>query len=190
MQKRFTFGKIDYTGKGRRAYPVEITVELRKRGGEKTFTVDRKTGERNYTGETTPEYIELAICGWVYNTKHTDCVAGGQCLDEIAKYRRQLDNVGLFNKLLNYWQLYHLNGTNAGTPEQEKAIADWKAAGNKYDYTAACEYLKSIGLYEVNYTGKAVGRYYDNEPYKYGHGWIIEELPADVLADIEKLLSE
>ena len=84
---------------------------------------------------------------------------------------------------------YHLNGMNAGTPEQEAAIEEWKQAGNRYDYTAACEYLKECGLYEVNFTGKTVGRVYNNEPYKYGHGWVIEELPPEVITRITEIIS-
>ena len=78
---------------------------------------------------------------------------------------------------------------HAGTPEQEAAINEWEAAGNRYDYTAACNMLKEKGLYEVLFTGKTVGRMYNNEPYKYGHGWIVNDIPGDDLIRIEHLLS-
>ena len=189
MKKVFNFGKIDYTGKGRKAYPVTVTVELRKRGGEKTFTVNPATKERTYTGNTTPEYVELSICGDIWNTKKSDIVRGGQCLDTINKYRNQLTDKAVFDELYKFWKLYHLNGMHAGTPEQEKAIEEWEAAGNKYEYTAVCEMLKERGLYEVVFSGLTVGRKYENEPYKYGHAWIIQELPGDVLLRVEHLIS-
>lgn len=188
MKKTFNFGKIDFYGNGRRDNLVTVTVELRQRGGEDTFTVDRATGEKTIVGKT-PTYVELSICGDIWNRLRTDIVCGGQCLDTIAKYRRQLTERDLFDTLLDLWKNYHLNGMHAGTPEQEQAIEEWKAEGNKYDYTAACEMLKARGLYEVNYTGVSVGRRYDNEPYKYGHGWLVQELPGDVLLKVEHMLS-
>lgn len=189
MKKTINFGKIDYTGKGRKAYPVTVDVELRNQGGEKIFRIDPKTKERIYTGETTPEYVELSICGYIWNTRKTDICRCGQCLDTIAEYRNQLNDPELFDVLYKYWKLYHLNGMHAGTPEQEKAVNEWKEAGNKYDYTAVCEMLKERGLYEVIFTGCTTGRRYENELYKYGHAWIIQELPGDVLLWIEHVIS-
>ena len=144
-------------------------------------------GKINYTGTgaRTPEYVELSICGEIWNHPHTDIICGGQCLDEMHKYLR---NNATFAKIYQIWKRYHLNGMRAGTPEQEEAIAKWKAAGNKYDYGAACAYLQSIGLYDVPFTGKACGKVYNGERYKYGHGWIVEELPDDVLLYVEHLI--
>ena len=189
MKKTFNFGKIKYTNKSKRVNRVEIVVDLRTCGGQPTFTVDRKTGAKTPTGNTTPVYVELSICGRVWNSRHSDIVCGGQCLDTIAEYRNQLSDPELFDTLYDFWKRYHLNGAHAGTPEQEKAIEEWKAEGNRYEYTAVCEMLKARGLYEVNYTGLSVGRRYDNEPYKYGHAWLIQQLPGDVLLKLEHMLS-
>src|SRR5574344_2180867 len=104
MKRTFDFGKINYTGSGR-CYPVTVEVELKRRGGEKTFTVDRKTGERTYTGNTTPEYVEFSACGNIWNTTKTDIVCGGQCLDTIAKYVKD----PVFKEIHKLWQQYHLN---------------------------------------------------------------------------------
>lgn len=186
MKKVISFNKIDYNGSGRKNCPVTLEIKVRQRGGEKTFTVDPTTKERIYTGNTTPTYIELSICGNIWNPRNTDIYCGGQCLDTIAEYIHS----PLFKELYSYWKLYHLNGMHAGTPEQETAIEEWKNAGNKYDYTKACEHLKSIGLYEVNFTGKTIGKYYNNEPYKYGHGWIIQDIPENVLERIYKIMEE
>ena len=187
MKKTFNFGKIAYTGQNK-SNAVDVTVELRRQGGEETFTIDRKTGEKTVTWKT-PVYYELSICGNVWNCRHTDIVTGGQCLDTIAEYKRQLNNPALFDELYTLWNNYHLNGMHAGTPEQEAAVNEWKAAGNRYDYTSACEMLKERGLYEVNYTGLSVGRRYENEPYKYGHAWLIQELPADVVSRVGALIN-
>ena len=77
------------------------------------------------------------------------------------------------------WQKYHLNDMHSGTPEQEEAIRQWKEAGNKYDYTEACKYLESIGLYEVEYHGIEF-----NGMYKYGHGWLYQPIEEDDLRRI------
>lgn len=189
MKKTFNFGKIAYANPNRKANLVTVTVELRKRGGEPTFTYNRATGEMVSTGNHTPKYVELSICGDIWNARQTDCLCGGQCLDTIAEYRDQLREPELFDTIYDFWKRYHLNSMHAGTPEQEAAIEIWKQQGNKYDYAAACDMLKELGLYEVNYTGLSVGRRYDNEPYRYGSAWLVQELPGDVLIRVEHMLS-
>ena len=64
MKKTFNFGKIKYTNKTNRVNLVEVDVELRRKGGEATFTIDPKTKEKTITGKT-PEYLELSICGTI-----------------------------------------------------------------------------------------------------------------------------
>jgi len=183
MKAKINLGKLNYNGTGKR-YPAEVVIELTKRGGEKTFTIDPKTGERVYTGKTTPEYYELSAHGAIWNTTKTDWLSGGQNLDTIAKYTKNPD----FLKVYKWWKLYHLNGLRPGTPEQQKAVNEWKAAGNRYDYTEVCAYLKTIGLYEVLFTGKTVGREYKNELYKYGHAHVIEEIPENDLNEIRAFI--
>ena len=175
IKATINLGKINYRGTGKR-YPAFVTIELRECGGEPTFTV--KNGVREYTGETTPTYTEFSACGYI------GACCGGQCLDTMNKF---LSHNADFAKIYKWWQEYHLNGMNAGTPEQEKAIKEY-FNGRRYDYTEACEYLKTIGLYEVNYTGKTVGRVYDNEPYKYGHAWIVDDIPENVLNEMREYI--
>lgn len=189
MKHTFELGKIAYNNRNKKTNMVEITVELQNCGGEPTFTIGENK-ERIPTGKTTPEYVELSICGDIWDNTHTDILCGGQCLDTIAIFREQLSpaNRDLFDLLHDLWKKYHLNGMHAGTPEQEAAIREWEAAGNRYDYKAACKMLKERGLYEVKFTGKTVGRMYHHEPYKYGHGWVVNNLPGDVLLKVEHLI--
>ncbi len=184
-KKTFPLGKIDLYGRGRKINSVEIRLELTRRGGDATFTV-RRDGTRDYTGNKTPEYTELTISGSVWNHIHTDICVGGQCLDTIAQKAKQLRKPEreTFRILYDLWKHWHLNGLHAGTPEQEEAVAEWEAAGNRYDYTAACAMLKERGLYEVPFTGKTVGRMYVNEPYRYGHGWVVRDLPESVVEEV------
>ena len=176
MKKKIEFGKVDWYGRGRKTNACDVEIELREKGGEKTFQY--VNGVPIYTGGTTPKYVELSICGNVWNNCHTDIVSGGQCLEEMLKVLRGNPK---FVKVYNVWKNWHLNGMKAGTPEQEAKVNEWLAEGHKYDYTAVCDMLKECGLYEVEYTGKACGRVYDHEPYQYGHGWIVKELPDDVI---------
>ena len=181
MRKKIDFGKHDFFGKGRNVNACDVEIELRENGGEETFRyVD---GKKVYTGEITPKYLELSICGNVWNTTHTDIVCGGQCLGEMAKIIKDPK----FQKIHEVWKKWHLNGMHAGTPEQEAKIEWWKSLGNKYDYDKVCEMLKKCGLYEVEFTGKTVGKVYDHEPYKYGHGWIINDLPDEVVEFVKEV---
>lgn len=185
-KRTFDLGKIAYYG-DRAINRVTIELELRKRGGEPTFTIEH--GERVPTGETTPEYLELSICGNVWNSRNTDIICGGQCLEEINKHLSKMSfkNIALFKKLLTLWREYHLNGMHAGTPAQEAFLADLQGSGSHYDYEIACEYLKAAGLYEVPYIGLAVGRRYNGEMYRYGSAWLIRELPESVVDYVKEL---
>lgn len=186
MRRTFDFGKIAFGDMRNRVNKVEVTVELKQHGGEETFVIDPKTKEKTVVGKT-PEYTELSICGDIWNSRHTDVVCAGQCLDTIAQYRNQLKDKERFDEIYDLWKHYHLNGLHAGTPEQEAAVKEWKNAGNKYDYNAVCDMLKACGLYEVNYTGISVGRMYNHEPYKYGQAWLVQTLPDDVIQRINRL---
>lgn len=153
MYKRVSFGKIDYNGCGRRINEVVIEMRLDQIGDQSEFLAS----------------------GIIWNAKKTDTLCYGQCLDEMAKYVSD----PLFQEIYRFWQEYHLNGMHPGTEEQDAAIKEWKAQGNAYDYTAAVEYLKSIGLYEVEYNGK---------PYRYGTSWLYREIPEADLNRIKEIL--
>ena len=156
IKARFAFGKIDGYHNSKKSCPVFIDVELRNE-------------------QDKPEF---SACGYVYNHLKTDCIIGGLCLDTLNEFH-SIKNNPMFRKIYRLWKLYHLNGMHAGTPEQEQAINAWKDAGNRYDYRKVCDYLKSIGLYEVEHEGK---------PYKYGHSWLYQPIPDDDLNEIRCLI--
>ena len=155
MKKTFNLGKIALYGK-RKINLVTLDIELNEKEGKPVFSAS----------------------AMVWNSKKTDCLMGGQCLDDLYKNFIAIRNNKIFKNVYKFWKLYHLNDMHAGTIEQEKAIKDWENKGNKYDYTAACEYLKSINLYEVEYNGK---------PYKYGHAWLYQAIPENDLKEIKAL---
>lgn len=119
----------------------------------------------------------FTACGNIYNMRQTDIVCGGQCLDTIAEYI----HTPLFRKIYRLWKLYHLNDMHAGTPEQENALITQFGNRRANDYKKHCEYLKSIGLYEVQHNGK---------PYRYGFGWLKWEIPAEDIEIIKSLFVE
>lgn len=83
MKRTFDFGRIDFEDRGRASNRVTIDMEYKTEGDKKCFSV----------------------CGNVWNTRNSDIVCGGQCLDIIAPYI----NDPVFSEILRLWDLYHLN---------------------------------------------------------------------------------
>ena len=166
MKKVFDFGKIDFYGTGRKINKVTIEVELKD----------------------TDKGPEFSASGDVGNSKHTDIVCGGQCLDELDNVSTLHDNQ-LFSKIYRLWKLYHLNGMNAGTARQTKAVNDYlDRTKSKYDYKLVYDYVESIDLYEdKEYLFK-----YGNElkPYIYGSSWLYRSIPDEDLKIIKELLED
>lgn len=98
-----------------------------------------------------------------------ECDMCGQCLDELS----ELIDDPVFTQIYWLWKRYHLNDLHAGTPVQEYAL-EHAPFQNNADYKARCEYLKSIGLYEVG-------------GYKYGDGWLSEKIEEHDLALIKSI---
>ena len=167
-KKTFNFGKVAYTS-NRRTCAAEVTMEYR----------ETETGK------------ELSIRGNIWNHLHTDIYSGGQNLDEMKKY---LAHNKKFMRLYNLWKNWHMNGMHAGTAKQEAAVKEWreKNGGGMFDYTAACEYLKGIGLYvdtlADDETLSCETERANRNHYEYGNGWIHKAIPQEVEAEIYDLL--
>lgn len=159
-------GKCDGYNNGRRACPAYLTWELRQ----------SKYGP------------EFSACGEVWNHIGTDLIMGGQCVDTVANMFPHNRKAQRMKKI---WNLYHLNAMKAGTPEQTAAIIAWESQGNRYDYDAACEHLKSIGLYEVDpgdaqATGGMPEAVINKERgYRYAERWLYSPLPKAILGEIK-----
>lgn len=86
----------------------------------------------------------LSIMGTVY--KEGILIAWGQCYNTIDSILNQEEeNLKEWEKIKYWWVNYHLNDMHPWTEKQEEALM-----GKNYDYSKACEYLKSIGLFEDN----------------------------------------
>lgn len=168
MKAVYTFGKVDGYGNGRRscqaAVEVRYTLVRRNEGGHPEF------------------YWEFAACGEIWNSKHTDIIGGGQCLDEMNGYEDIRDNE-TFRAIYRLWKKYHLNGHTVGSPRQEEALIGCKSR----KYEVMCEYLAERGLLEddefiefaqgnPNPSGLG-GIVYKGHPYRYGSAWLVREIP-------------
>jgi len=100
----------------------------------------------------------------------------GQCLDSIKKdllsgdlkLDEKIDRKDVLD-LVEIWKKYHLNDLMAGTKKQMEITK-----GKKYD--EACKELIKQNL--INDMG-----------YKYGSGWLLEQIPSNVIKRIESLFS-
>lgn len=155
LSKTIDFGKIAFYG-GRRINSVTVELNLYLLANNK---------------------IRFTASGNVWNSKKTDIVCGGQCLDTLYRF---LGKNQTFKKIYSWWKEYHLNDSKPGTKAQMEALKEARRQNiegyNFNDYVSCCDYLKSINLYEDN-------------GYKYGHGWIYEEIPQDVLDEMITFIS-
>jgi hypothetical protein len=100
----------------------------------------------------------------------------GQVIDSllaIEKYAKGWDRASAV-KLARLWRRWHLNDMRAGTPGQELILrmerSRRRSAGLSplIGYDEACAYLASVDTLV-------------DDGYKYGCGWLHEDVPADVL---------
>lgn len=133
MKQIYTFGKVDYNGNGRKTHEVTIEIELKQENGKETFTAG----------------------GNVWNSKHTDIVMGGQCIDDIWKeYGNQLENRKLYQMIMRLWKQYHLNDMHAGCIHQdgwENILLD--------DSKPKTQENMAIWTYPLDTPLEAIGRY-------------------------------
>jgi hypothetical protein len=149
----------------------------------------RKTivlGKIAYSGDAKNNEVELeidlsvagrlAIVAHVWNSRKTDLHAVGQMHDEIQKYFGHDPKV---KRILEVWKRWHLNTMRAGSPAQEDFLRQYDTKGVPSTYEMRCVWLKRAGLNpDPNYLIKG-------KPYEYGHAWLREELPQDVIDEIK-----
>lgn len=103
MERRFSFGKVDYTNCGQKRNLVLIDMRYVEEDGKKRFSV----------------------CGSIKNEARTDSLCCGQCLDTIAMFV----DTPLFKEIYRLWKLYHLNDMH---PECEhQAELGWRETAKK-----------------------------------------------------------
>lgn len=146
MKKVISFGKIAYNENEK---VNKVTIEIELEGDEKPV---------------------LSICGNIWNSKCTDTVCCGQCLDDLLPHFK---NNTKFKEIYRLWKLYHLNDMHAGTEAQEELLKKY----NIYEYGKACELLKKYNLYE-------------DKGYCYGSAWLYRPIPENDLKKIIEIIEE
>lgn len=166
-QHKYVPGKCDLNGTGHKVNEAEIEWELKD----------------------SPNGPEFSASGGVWDKRKHDYETCGQCLDTIAQL---FPGDAKVQRIVKVWREWHLNGMNAGTPEQTAAICAWEAEGNRYDYTAACEMLRARGLYEVPLTPdlRCTGDFppevlNGSRGYHYGERWVYRPIPQEVIDEIK-----
>jgi hypothetical protein len=111
----------------------------------------------------------------IWQPDRKDCLCCGQCVDTVAAL---FPDDAKAQRMFAIWQRWHLNDMRAGSPVQEEwlrqnPIPESECAYPKSHYDVASAKLAAAGLNP------------DADGYKYGHAWKTEELPADVIVEIE-----
>lgn len=153
MKRIIRCGKIDFNGTGRKVNAVELELKLD----------DTSKGPR------------FSASGVIWNSRHTECEAAGQCLDTIFEFPEMKP----YAEIHELWKRHHLNDMASGTERQEKILDDYAKAHPdwRFDYNEACEILKKK-------------RALTDNGYKYGSKWLYRAIPEEDLAKIRKWLGE
>lgn len=151
MRAKLNLGKVDGYGNGRKTCAVEVELEL--------------TDDGRFTAS-----------GTVWNSRHTDCIMGGQCLDDLMEYDEMKMNLK-FRVVYRWWKKWHLNDMHAGTVKQEEALEQAGLHNWASDYDKCCKYLESVGLLIDN-------------GYKFGTGWLKRDIPYDTQESMRKFIKE
>ena len=105
----------------------------------------------------------FSAVGSIWNSQHTDWICGGQNIDKIYEFFKNDKKV---ETIYNIWKKYHLN-----------------------DFHPGCEHQRALGWEEDGYEK------HPSEPcpvcgYKFGSFWNFEEIPNDIIKEIENIIKE
>ena len=87
MIKKFSFGKVDGYGNGRKSCEVEVEFGFREFAGQEPY---------------------FSVCAGLWNNRHTDYITCGQCLDDLFNEYKSLRHNRLYNEIYSLWTQYHL----------------------------------------------------------------------------------
>ena len=93
----------------------------------------------------------------------------GQCLDSVKPKNKEQ------KRLIEIWNLWHLNDMHSGTEKQERILQELKKKNPTY--TEQVAYLKKR-------------RAYSDNGYKYGSGWLKRKLPTGLEEELKSLCVE
>lgn len=149
---------------------IDLKVRIRNDDGERAlieFTaenVEIHKNKRTVDLEPAPDMsLRLSFQGEIYENGKRYPWCGGQCQDSIREHFGTQPGV---ERLIELWDRFHLNNMNAGTTAQSEIVAQYTAGlakTERYDYNAACKYLKARGKMR-------------DRGYSYGSEWLLEVL--------------
>jgi hypothetical protein len=182
FQKAVMLGKVAYSNKARKSNMVQLNVEITEIRTQPVYDIELSGGDVDLvesgqsaifdwdTMQRVKEGIVISISGSVWNSKESDILIGGQCLDQLLEL---MPDNEVLRHIAPIWKDYHLNNMKGGTKKQTEMITrHFEDRNEPYQYEAACEYLESIGLLE-------------DRGYKYGSGWLYMPVPDEVLAELK-----
>lgn len=153
-------------GRDERGYTVTLSLEIR----------DGSYHKLDINLNPISQYRELSIVGDGRERPHVGISYGGQIQDTLREMvehphrgrTRLFYPVAQLREILDIWEAWHLNDLKAGTALQMEIVkAYFDEAGERYDYTKACEVLARYG-------------YLVHRGYKYGTAWLVNPLPVEV----------
>ena len=100
MRRVYSFGKFAYNGK-HKINEVTLEIELRDWNG----------------------YPEFTAHAMVWNSVHTDIVAGGQMIDKLYNKFATLRGSVLYKTIMQLWKKYHLHNIS-DIPAEDKELID------------------------------------------------------------------
>lgn len=87
MIKKFSFGKVDGYGIGRKNCEVVLSFGFQEFSGQEPY---------------------FSVCGSLWNNLHTDIIRGGQCVDDLANEFSELRRNDKYREMQGLWTAYHL----------------------------------------------------------------------------------
>lgn len=185
----FEFGKIDYNNAGRKTHLVSLEMTLKVINNKPIFSA---------TGE-------------VWNSRHSDIVMGGQCIDDIYnEFKCQLENRKLYESIMTLWEKWHLNDMNAGCihqraekwgdklidnskPKTQDNMRVWKSYEEvKKEITKTCKECGSTKTETIG-TGKMndglLGKPCKKCGYKYGTAWVYQPIDKKDLSEMCRIMN-
>lgn len=144
-----------------------------------------QTGKKNCPAELEISWdgVRFSASAGIWRPSRRDYYACGQCVEEVAGY---FPENPLAQRILAIWRDWHLNDMRAGSPAQQAWLKANPVAYTypESHYDKACKALAEVGL------NPDPGHLHNGKPYAYGSAWLTEEIPAEIVSEIESWFAD
>ena len=178
ISKSRRFGRINFQGtQDKRFHAVSLELRIEKKTAHDTqLNVDLEP--------VNGDYLTVSICG---NIGTQSC---GQCLDTVAdiypKCQPDADDLPTVLRICELWEAHHLNDMNAGSRVQQACLDAAKRQHERYSGQEGPAYPSGDHYGWANDILESCGMLVDRG-YKYGHAWLVTEVPIDVVMELCEL---